>query len=54
MQRMKAAIVGTGYIGVSHIEAIRRIGFAELAAVTDANAELARRKAEEYFVPRCY
>lgn len=54
MQRIKSAIIGMGYIGVSHIEAIRRIGFAELVAVADANAALARRKAEEYFVPRCY
>jgi predicted dehydrogenase len=54
MNRLKAGIIGTGYIGASHIDAIRRIAFAELAAVTDANAELARRKAEEYFVPRCY
>ena len=54
MQRLKTAIIGTGYIGVSHIEAIRRIGFAELVAVADANAPLAKKKAEEYFVPRCY
>jgi predicted dehydrogenase len=54
MKRIKAGIIGTGYIGVSHIEAIRRIGFAELVAVADANAELARHKAEEYYVPRCY
>ncbi len=54
MKRIKAGIVGTGYVGVSHIEAIRRIGFAELAAVTDANVPLARRKAEEYCVQHCY
>jgi predicted dehydrogenase len=54
MERIKAGIVGAGYIGASHIEAIRRIGFAELAAVTDANVALAKRKADEYFVPRCY
>lgn len=54
MQRIKSAIIGMGYIGVSHIEAIRRIGFAELVAVADTNVALARRKAEEYFVPRCY
>lgn len=43
-----------GFIGVSHIEAIRRIGFAELVAVADVNYELARRKADEYFIPKCY
>src|SRR5512136_1317388 len=53
MNRFKAAIIGTGYIGVSHIDAIRRIGFAELAAVTDTNAALARAKADEYCIPHC-
>ncbi len=54
MKTMKAGIIGTGYIGVSHIEAIRRIGFAELVAVADANGALARKKADEYCIPRCY
>ncbi len=53
MKRIKAGIIGMGFIGVSHIEAIRRIGFAELAAVTDVNQELARKKSEEYFIPKC-
>jgi predicted dehydrogenase len=54
MERIRAAIIGMGYIGGSHIEAIRRIGSAELVAVADANIPLARRKAEEFYVPRCY
>lgn len=54
MDRIKAGIIGMGYIGVSHIEAIRRIGFAELVAVTDVNYELACKKAEEYYIPKCY
>lgn len=54
MSRIKAAIIGMGFIGVSHIEAIRRIGFAELVAVTDVNFELAKKKADEYFIPKCY
>lgn len=54
MQRIRVGIIGTGYIGVSHIEAIRRIGYLELLAVADANAELAKRKAEELFIPRYY
>lgn len=54
MERIKAGVIGMGYIGVSHIEAIRRIGFAELVAVADVNYGLARRKADEYFIPKCY
>jgi predicted dehydrogenase len=54
MKPIRAGIIGMGYIGVSHIEAVRRIGFAELAAVADVNFDLARKKADEFHVPRCY
>lgn len=54
MARIKAAIVGMGFIGGSHIEAVRRIGFADLAAVADVNYELAQKKAQEYYIPQCY
>ncbi len=54
MERIKVGIIGMGYIGVSHLEAIRRIGFTELVAVADANTALARKKAAEFFIPKCY
>ncbi|HOJ09583.1 MAG TPA: Gfo/Idh/MocA family oxidoreductase [Clostridiales bacterium] len=54
MRRLKAGIVGTGYIGISHIETIRRIGFAELVAVADVNYDMASRRAKEYYIPKCY
>ena len=51
---IKAAIIGMGYIGVSHLEAIRRIGFADIVAVADTNYALAKKKAEEYSIAKCY
>ena len=54
MARIKVGIIGMGFIGVSHIEALRRIGFVELAAVADVNYELAKRRADEYCIPKCY
>lgn len=54
MAKIKAGIIGMGFIGVSHVEAIRRIGFAELTAVADVNYDLAAKKAEEYSIPKCY
>lgn len=54
MRRLKAGVIGTGFIGVCHMEAIRRIGFAELVAITDINYELTKRRAEEYYVPKCH
>lgn len=52
--RIKVGIIGMGYIGVSHIEAIRRIGFLDLVAVADTNTALAEKKAAEYHIPRVY
>lgn len=54
MTPIKAGIIGMGFIGASHMEALRRIGFAELAAVVDTNYELAKKKAFEYNIPKCY
>lgn len=54
MKKIRAGVIGMGFIGVSHIEAIRRIGFAELVAVADVNYELAKKKADEYNIPKCY
>lgn len=54
MNRIKAGIIGMGYIGASHIEALRRIGFIECVAVADVNYSLAKQKAQDYCIPRCY
>jgi len=52
MRTLKCGIIGLGYMGGSHVEAIRRLGFVEPVAVADANYDLARRRAEEYHIPR--
>ena len=54
MTQIKTGIIGMGYIGVSHIEAVRRLGFAGIAAVADVNHDLARKKASEFSIPKCY
>ncbi|MBE6644287.1 MAG: Gfo/Idh/MocA family oxidoreductase [Ruminococcaceae bacterium] len=54
MKKIKVGIVGMGYIGESHIEAVRRIGFCELYAVADTNAALAKAKADYYGIEKCY
>ena len=54
MKKIKVGIIGMGYIGESHIEAVRRIGLCELYAVADVNAELAKQKAETYGIEKCY
>lgn len=54
MREIRAAILGMGFIGVSHLEAIRRIGCAQIVAVADTQYTLAQAKTDEYFIPKCY
>ncbi len=54
MQKISCGIVGMGYISVSHIDALRRLGFVDIVAVADVNEDLVKRKAEQYNVPRYY
>ena len=35
MTKIKAGIIGTGFIGPAHVEALRRLGFVEVAAVAE-------------------
>lgn len=48
---LKVAIIGTGIIAGSHLNAIKRTGACELCAVCDINEEKAKALAEEYQVP---
>lgn len=54
MKKIKAGIIGMGGMGASHIEVVRRIGFAEVVAVTDTNYALAQKKARDNYIPKCY
>ncbi len=54
MKKIKTGIIGMGYIGASHIDAVRRIGLCTLSAVADTNAALAQAKAEDYGIEKYY
>ena len=53
MKKINVGIIGMGYIGESHIEAVRRIGQCNLYAVADTNYQLAKAKAECYGIEKC-
>jgi len=53
-QTIKAAIVGTGFIGPAHLEALRRIPNVEVVALVEVNQELADEKAKQLGIPRAY
>lgn len=54
MECIRVGIIGMGMIGSRHIETLRRIGGVQIAAISDQNYALARRKAEEFCIPKCY
>lgn len=53
-QTIKAAIVGTGFIGPAHLEALRRIPNVEVVALVEVNQELADEKAKQLGISRAY
>ena len=53
-QPIKAAIVGTGFIGPAHLEALRRIPNVEVVALVEVNQALADEKAKLLGIPRAY
>jgi predicted dehydrogenase len=46
MERIKVGVIGTGFIGPAHIEALRRLPNTEVVALAECSEELARSKAE--------
>lgn len=51
---VRCAIVGLGFIGPHHIEAIRRIPFAEIVGVCSNRFEVAKEKAAELGIAKVY
>ena len=54
MKKIKAGIIGTGFIGPAHVEAARRLGFVEMIALCEANDDLAKAKAAQLNIPKAY
>lgn len=52
MKKMRAGVIGIGFIGAAHIEALRRLGYVDVVALADPQG--AKEKAEELFVPKGY
>ncbi|GGG03012.1 Gfo/Idh/MocA family protein [Paenibacillus abyssi] len=54
MRKLKAAILGAGFIGQAHIEAIRRIGFVDVVAIAHSSQEKADESAKSLNIPKAY
>jgi predicted dehydrogenase len=53
-KKINAAIVGTGFIGPAHLEALRRIPNIEVSALCEVTIELAKEKASLLGIPNAY
>jgi predicted dehydrogenase len=54
MKTIRAAVIGTGFIGPAHLEALMRIGGVEVVALASREAAKAHQLAERFRVPRVY
>ena len=54
MSKIKVGVVGTGFIGPAHIEALRRLPNVEVVALCEVTQELAESKAKQLGIPRAY
>jgi len=54
MEKIKVGVIGTGFIGPAHIEALRRLGNVEVVALAECSDEAAKSKAETLGIGRSY
>jgi predicted dehydrogenase len=51
-RRLRAAVIGTGFVGPFHVDAIRRAGYGEVVALVGSNPERTQARAAALGVPR--
>ena len=54
MHKIGMGLIGPGFVGAHHIDAVRRLGFVDVVAVAASSDASARRKAEALGVPKAY
>lgn len=53
-RRIRAGIVGSGFVGTLHVEALRRLGFVDVVGVAMSSRDKAQTAAADLFVERAY
>ena len=54
MERIKVGVIGTGFIGPAHIEALRRLGTIDIVGLAECSKDVAKAKAEALGIERYY
>jgi predicted dehydrogenase len=47
-------LVGPGFVGAHHVDAVRRLGYVDVVAIAASTEESARRKADALGIPKAY
>src|SRR5918994_2800025 len=54
MKRIAMGIVGAGFVGPHHVDAVRRLGYVDVVAVAGSTEESARKKADALGAQKAY
>lgn len=54
MKKIKMGLIGAGFIGPAHVEAVRRLGYVDVIALSELDQELADQKATQLSIPKAY
>jgi predicted dehydrogenase len=52
--KIRCGVIGVGFVGPHHIDAMRRLGFVEVVALATSSSKSARRKAAQLHVSKAY
>ncbi len=53
-KKIRTGIIGSGFVGLIHIEALRRLGYVDVAALAEIDEDRAKQKADQLSIPRAY
>ncbi|MHB8579252.1 MAG: Gfo/Idh/MocA family protein [Ignavibacteriaceae bacterium] len=54
MKKIKTAVIGSGFMGAAHVEALQRIGGVEVVAIASMDIRSAKIIAEKFSIPKVY
>jgi len=53
-KKIRTGIIGSGFVGLIHIEALRRLGCVDITALAEVDEERAKQKAGQLSIPKAY
>lgn len=54
MKRIGMGLIGAGFVGPHHLDAVRRLGYVDVVAIAGSSEASARKKADALHVPKAY